>query len=70
LMRYDDPQSQAILESINRGQAPLSLFNVQRGQRADVKVAHRMQVDFVPPKPKPFSGSGHRLGRYFDIGFI
>lgn len=45
--------------------APLSLLNVRHGQPVDVRVARRQDEDYVPPPkapPKPFEGSGHRLG--------
>ncbi|KAI8342069.1 hypothetical protein BC941DRAFT_415281 [Chlamydoabsidia padenii] len=65
LLRYDDPANSAMLDSINSGRAPLSLLNVQHGQPVDVRVARRQDEDYVsPPKapPKPFEGSGNRLG--------
>ena len=66
LMQYDDPAHQAILKDIQSGRAPLSLFGLKVGQRADVRVAHRMQDDYVAPKPvlKAFSGQGQRLGSH------
>ena len=45
--------------------APLSLLNVRHGQPVDVRVSRRQDEDYVPPPkapPKPFEGSGHRLG--------
>ncbi|ORZ20317.1 hypothetical protein BCR42DRAFT_346927 [Absidia repens] len=65
LLRYDDPANSAMLDSINSGRAPLSLLNVRHGQPVDVRVARRQDEDYVaPPKapPKPFEGSGNRLG--------
>ncbi|RKP37965.1 hypothetical protein BJ085DRAFT_17542 [Dimargaris cristalligena] len=64
LMRYDDPNNQGHLEAINSGRAPLSLLNVRPGQPVEVRVAKRMEEDYVPPPPKkvPFSGQGQRLG--------
>ncbi|ORZ03363.1 hypothetical protein BCR43DRAFT_483209 [Syncephalastrum racemosum] len=65
LYRYDDPANQTMLNAINSGRAPLSLLNVRHGQPVDVRVARRQDEDYVPPPkapPKPFEGSGHRLG--------
>ncbi|CAO3596419.1 unnamed protein product [Absidia cylindrospora] len=65
LLRYDDPANSAMLNAINSGRAPLSLLNVQHGQPVDVKVSKRQDEDYVPPPkapPKPFEGSGNRLG--------
>jgi UBX domain-containing protein 1 len=45
--------------------APITLLNVQPGQKVDLKVAHRMQESYTPAPKKPaaaFSGSGQRLG--------
>ncbi|KAI7853042.1 ubiquitin-related domain-containing protein [Circinella umbellata] len=65
LYRYDDPANQTMLTAINSGRAPLSLLNVRHGQPVDVRVSRRQDEDYVPPPkapPKPFEGSGHRLG--------
>ncbi|KAG2189069.1 hypothetical protein INT44_004211 [Umbelopsis vinacea] len=65
LLRYDDPANEYALNAINSGRAPLSLLDVQPGQAVDVRVAKRLDEDFTPPPkapPKPFEGSGHRLG--------
>ena len=64
LCRYDDPQHAATLEMINRGQAPLDVLNVERGQEVDLSVNPRKDEDYTAPKRvyKPFSGSGQRLG--------
>lgn len=42
----------------------MKLFNLSFGQRADVKVAHRLTEEYTPPKNvlKTFSGAGQRLG--------
>lgn len=44
----------------------MSLFGVRPGQEAEVRVAHRMQEDYQPPKNvvKPFAGTGNRLGSH------
>ncbi|EDQ99699.1 uncharacterized protein LACBIDRAFT_241285, partial [Laccaria bicolor S238N-H82] len=64
LMRYDDPEHAAILAEINSGRAPPSILNVLDGQNVDVRVAKRVNEDYVPPPSsvKAFTGSGHRLG--------
>ncbi|KAJ7247191.1 SEP domain-containing protein [Mycena haematopus] len=62
LMRYDDPENADVLAAIHAGHAPPSILNVRHGQRVDVQVTKRTEDDYVPPPPKPFSGSGHRLG--------
>jgi UBX domain-containing protein 1 len=50
---------------LQSGHAPLDLLQVEPGQPVDVRVAHRMTVDWSPP-PKStlqsFTGRGHRLG--------
>ncbi|OZJ04131.1 hypothetical protein BZG36_02831 [Bifiguratus adelaidae] len=65
LFRYDDPANQDFLRNINTGQAPVSLLNVRPGQKVDVRVARRLDEDYVPPPkapPKPFEGASRRLG--------
>lgn len=42
--------------------APLKFLNVKPGERVEVKVAHKMETEFVPPPMKAFTGAGHRLG--------
>ncbi|KAF8157379.1 ubiquitin-related domain-containing protein [Mycena galopus ATCC 62051] len=61
-MRYDDPANADVLAAIHAGHAPPSILNVRHGQRVDVQVTQRTSDDYVPPPPKPFSGSGNRLG--------
>ncbi|ORX98046.1 SEP-domain-containing protein [Basidiobolus meristosporus CBS 931.73] len=64
LRSYDEPENQEFLQAINRGQAPLSHLNVRPGQPVDLRVAKRLDEDYIPPPKvlKPFSGSGQRLG--------
>ncbi|KAJ7076643.1 SEP-domain-containing protein [Mycena belliarum] len=62
LMRYDDPANADVLAAIHAGHAPPSILNVRPGQRVDVQVTKRTDDDYVPPKPRPFQGSGNRLG--------
>lgn len=61
---YDVPESKALLEAIQAGRAPTSLFGVRFGQPLEVVVNERRGEDFVPPKraTTPFEGGGHRLG--------
>lgn len=63
-MRYDDPLNKSILDQINAGTAPLSLFGIKQGQRADVHVIHRTSESYQPALRvlKPFQGQGNRLG--------
>ncbi|KAJ7675594.1 SEP domain-containing protein, partial [Mycena polygramma] len=63
LMRYDDPQHADVLAAIHSGSThPPAILNVRPGERVDVQVTKRTEEDWVPPKPKPFSGAGNRLG--------
>ncbi|KAI0341337.1 SEP-domain-containing protein [Trametopsis cervina] len=48
LMSYDDPVNARILDEINAGRAPPSIFNVKTGQRVEVLLANRMREDYVP----------------------
>ena len=66
LLKYDDPANKDVLEAINNGRAPLSLFGLKHGQQAEVKVAHRTHENYVAPKKvvKPFGGQGQRLGSH------
>lgn len=65
LLRYDDPENQAHLTAIKSGRAPTALLGVKMNQSVEVKVAHRMEEEYVPPPKKPmssFTGTGNRLG--------
>ncbi|WWD06508.1 hypothetical protein V865_004599 [Kwoniella europaea PYCC6329] len=65
LLSYDDPQNQALLQAIESGRAPPSVFGVKFNQRLNVEVAQRRREDYQPPPKKPmkaFGGSGNRLG--------
>ncbi|KAL1408785.1 protein phosphatase regulator [Vanrija albida] len=65
LYRYDEPGNRELLEAIHAGRAPLSLFNVQFGQRIELLVDQRTDQDYTPPPKGPlkaFSGGGNRLG--------
>ncbi|KAJ7089558.1 SEP domain-containing protein [Mycena epipterygia] len=62
LMRYDDPANTEVLAAIDAGHAPPSILDVLPGQRVDVQVTKRTDEDYIPPKPRPFQGSGNRLG--------
>lgn len=37
LQSYDEPQSKALLESLNRGTAPLSVLNIRFGEHFNLK---------------------------------
>lgn len=64
LYSYDDPANVNVLRAMERGNAPLSLLNVQPGQGVDVNVTRQLDQDYVAPKPKPggYHGAGRRLG--------
>ncbi|OCF44953.1 hypothetical protein I317_01233 [Kwoniella heveanensis CBS 569] len=65
LLAYDDPQNQQLLQAIESGRAPPSVFGVRYNQRLNVEVAQRRKEDYRPPPKKPmkaFGGSGNRLG--------
>lgn len=64
LMRYDDPETQKLLDAINSGNAPPSVLNVQVGQPVELRVARRTDENYVPqPKrAQTFGGQGNRLG--------
>ena len=64
LMRYDAPGNREILQAIQSGRAPPSLFGVRYDQPLQVEVAQRTNEDYVqPPKVfKGFEGGGNRLG--------
>ncbi|KAL0574230.1 protein phosphatase regulator [Marasmius crinis-equi] len=62
LMRYDDPNNEAVLAEIHSGRAPPSILNVQPGEPVELRVQKRTTEDYVPPKRGAFHGSGNRLG--------
>jgi len=62
LLSYDNPQNAQLLELINSGHAPPQQLNVQVGQPVELRIAHRIGEDYVPPPPGPFAGHGNRLG--------
>jgi len=62
LLAFDNPQNAELLELINSGHAPPQQLNVQVGQPVELRIAHRIGEDYVPPPPGPFAGQGHRLG--------
>ncbi|KAG8947005.1 hypothetical protein FRC04_011302 [Tulasnella sp. 424] len=70
LMQYDDPANAEILRSINSGNAPPSILNVQVGQPVELRVSRRLNEDYVP-SPKRFNvfeGQGNRLGSVLPGG--
>ena len=64
LYRYDDPKNKDLLEAINAGRAPPSIFGVRYNQPLTINVTKRTTETYQePPKvTKPFEGSGNRLG--------
>ncbi|CAO0798978.1 unnamed protein product [Mucor circinelloides] len=65
LYLFSDPANQEMLNAINSGRAPLHLLNVRHGQPVEVRVVKRIDEDYTPPPkapPKPFEGTGNRLG--------
>lgn len=70
LKSYDDPANREFLEAIQKGVAPLQFLNVKPGERVDLKVAHKLDQDFIAPPKKltPFAGQGHRLGAIVSSG--
>ncbi|KAK4517073.1 uncharacterized protein ATC70_000402 [Mucor velutinosus] len=65
LYLFSDPANQEMLTAINSGRAPLHLLNVRHGQPVEVRVVKRIDEDYTPPPkapPKPFEGTGNRLG--------
>lgn len=71
LMRYDAPGNREILQAIQSGRAPPSLFGVRYDQPLQVEVEQRTNEDYVPPPKvfKGFEGEGNRLGSVVpDIG--
>ncbi|PVF97461.1 SEP-domain-containing protein [Serendipita vermifera] len=62
LLLYDNPESAELLQSIQQGLAPPEALNVRIGQPVELRVAKRLDEDYVPPPPGPFAGAGHRLG--------
>ncbi|KAL7409139.1 SEP domain-containing protein [Mrakia frigida] len=53
LRRYDQPGNRELLEAINQGRAPDSLFNVRVNQPVEVRVAKRIDEDWKPAPPEP-----------------
>ncbi|EIM80620.1 SEP-domain-containing protein [Stereum hirsutum FP-91666 SS1] len=65
LMRYDDPGNAQVLNEINSGRAPPHILNVRSGEPVELRVAKRLNEEYVAPPKGPasaFSGSGNRLG--------
>ncbi|KAF9039342.1 SEP domain-containing protein [Panaeolus papilionaceus] len=48
LRRYEDPANARILNAIQAGNVPPSIFNVQPGQKVELKVTNHINEDFVP----------------------
>jgi len=65
LMRYDAPGNKELLEMIQAGAAPPTLFGLKFGQALQLEVTQRTQEEYQPPPKGPtkaFGGEGNRLG--------
>ena len=65
LLSYDEPDNKELLEAIEAGRAPPTVFNVRWNQPLQVEVAKRLNEDYQPPPKRPmkaFTGGGNRLG--------
>lgn len=64
LHRYDEPGNRELLQAIQAGRAPMSLFDVRFDQPLQIVVQQRTNENYTPaPKVfKSFEGSGNRLG--------
>jgi UBX domain-containing protein 1 len=63
LYRYDDETNAHYLKELDQGRAPLSLLDVEIGQRVDVTVKKNTDQKYVKPKTVGgFEGQGSRLG--------
>lgn len=63
LYKYDDAANAHYLKELDQGRAPLSLLDVELGQRVDVTVKKNTDQKYVPPKRVGgFGGQGARLG--------
>uniref|UniRef100_A0A915CTZ7 SEP domain-containing protein n=1 Tax=Ditylenchus dipsaci TaxID=166011 RepID=A0A915CTZ7_9BILA len=61
LRTTEDPQNRPLLQAIMRGEIPQELVERHPGRKIDFHLI-RKQTEYVPPKAKPFSGEGQRLG--------
>lgn len=63
---YSDGASQQFLNSIKKGELPLELEGTFDKEEVDVKVEDKKNEVCMSTKPvfQPFSGQGHRLGRW------
>ncbi|KAG7087352.1 hypothetical protein E1B28_013327 [Marasmius oreades] len=68
LMRYDDPNNEAVLAEIHSGRAPPSILNVQPGEPVELRVQKRTNEDYAPPQKGAFHGAGNRLGAPVPFG--
>lgn len=65
LLRYDVPENSRLLNEINSGHAPPAVLNVRLGQPVELRVARRINEDYVAAPKRPlaaFEGGGQRLG--------
>ncbi|CAJ0928864.1 unnamed protein product, partial [Mesorhabditis belari] len=61
LRSFDDAANQAFLQEIMRGHIPMELRRQYPTDQLELRMERKLE-DYTPPKPKPFGGSGHRLG--------
>lgn len=64
LHRYDAPGNRDLLQAIQAGRAPMSLFDVNFDQPLQIVVQQRTNESYTPPPKafRSFEGSGNRLG--------
>ena len=65
LFQYEAPGNRELLEAIQAGRAPPSLFNIRYNQPLQLVVAQRTTEEYRAPPKKPAracGGSGNRLG--------
>lgn len=63
LRQFDDPQNRAFLQAVTTKRIPPELSLQYPGREVDLRI-ERKPDEYVPPKAKPFSGQGHRLGSH------
>jgi len=61
LRSFEEPASRQFLTSLQQGSIPPELQQQHRGRQIDLHMERR-PIAFVPPKAKPFSNQGQRLG--------
>uniref|UniRef100_A0A915LRC6 SEP domain-containing protein n=1 Tax=Meloidogyne javanica TaxID=6303 RepID=A0A915LRC6_MELJA len=61
LRSFNDPQNMAFIQAVTSKRIPTELSSLYPGREVDLRV-ERKSTEYVPPKAKPFSGQGYRLG--------